>query len=220
MPGLRSFFDRYLDPADRLGEILFGLIMALGFTGAVRLGLDEPDNRTLFVSILGCNIAWGIVDGVMYVLTALFDRGRRARIIREVLSSPTEEAAVARVAEELDDRLEPLTTPEERRQIHLWVIELARRAHREQVHVRREDILGGVAAGLTVILATLPVVVPYLIVRDPHWAARLSHLVGLTLLFALGAGWGRLVGGGAWRIGAGLTLTGMILVGITIAMGG
>src|SRR4030095_1923207 len=32
-----TFIQRYLDPDDRLGEILFGLIMALGFTGAVRL---------------------------------------------------------------------------------------------------------------------------------------------------------------------------------------
>jgi len=40
MKAIRDLIGRYLDPADRLGEILFGLIMALGFTGAVRLGLD------------------------------------------------------------------------------------------------------------------------------------------------------------------------------------
>ena len=32
----RAFIRRHLEPTDRLGEILFGLIMALGFTGAVR----------------------------------------------------------------------------------------------------------------------------------------------------------------------------------------
>ena len=46
-------------------HLLFGLIMALGFTGAVRLGREEADNRTLFIGILGGNIAWGIVDGGM-----------------------------------------------------------------------------------------------------------------------------------------------------------
>ncbi len=194
--------------------------MALGFTGAVRLGLEEPDNRGLFLGILGCNIAWGVVDGVMYVLTALFDRGRRARIIRDVLDSPNEEAAMVRVGKELDDRLVPLTTPEERRQIYRWVTELARRAHREKVHVRRDDLLGGVAAGMAVILATLPVVVPYLVIRDPFWAARLSNLVGLALLFSLGAWWGRVVGGSPLRVGTGLTFVGSILVGVTIAMGG
>jgi hypothetical protein len=220
MQRIRDFTHEYLDPGARLGEMLFGLIMALGFTGAVRLGLEEPDNRALFLGILGCNIAWGVVDGVMYVLTAMFDRGRRARIIREVLSSPTEETAIARVAEELDDRLVPLTTPEERRQIYSGITELARRAHRERVHVSRADLMGGTAAGLAVILATLPVVLPYLVFRNPHLAARLSHLIGLALLFVLGAWWGRVVGGSPWRIGAGLTAVGCVLVGLTIAMGG
>ncbi len=217
---ITDFIDRYLDPADRLGEILFGLIMALGFTGAVRLGLDEADNRALFVGILGCNIAWGVVDGVMYVLTRLFARGSRARIIRDVLSLPTEEAVMARVGKELDDRLAPLTTAEERQRIYRSIVELTRRASQEKVRVRREDLLGGVAVGAVVILATFPMVAPYLIVRNPYWAVRLSNLIGLVLLFMLGAWWGRVVGGSSWRIGAGLTLVGALLTVITIALGG
>jgi len=35
---LGRFIQRKLDPADRLGEILFGLIMALAIIGAVRVG--------------------------------------------------------------------------------------------------------------------------------------------------------------------------------------
>jgi hypothetical protein len=87
---MATFIQRYLEPADRLGEILFGLIMALGFTGAVRLGVEDADNRTLFISILGCNIAWAIVDGVMYVLTALFEQGRKALLVRDVRAAPSE----------------------------------------------------------------------------------------------------------------------------------
>lgn len=220
MRALRDFIGRFLDPADRLGEGLFGLIMALGFTGAVRLGLEESDNWSLFLGILGCNIAWGVVDGVMYVLAAMFDRGRRARIVHEVLESPTEEAAMARVADELDDRLEPVTTLEERRRVYQWIIQLARRSSREEVHVRRDDLLGGLAAGLLVILITLPVLVPFLVVRDSYVAVRSSNLVGLALLFLIGVWWGRVAGGNPWRIGAGLTVVGSILVGITIALGG
>ncbi|NJN52420.1 MAG: VIT family protein, partial [Gammaproteobacteria bacterium] len=96
------FINRTLAPADRLGEILFGLIMALGFTGAVRLGLEEADNRTLFVSILGCNAAWGVVDGVMYVLVQLFERGRRFRLARTIQRTGDEEAT-ALVAAEYDE---------------------------------------------------------------------------------------------------------------------
>jgi hypothetical protein len=217
---MRDFIRRHLDPADRLGEVLFGLIMALGFTAAVRLGREEPDNRELFIGILGCNIAWGIVDCVMYILTALFDRGRRARIVRAALSAPTEESALASVGEELDDRLAPLTTAEERLTIYRWVLELARRAQQEKVRVRREDLFGGIAAGLLVILATIPIVVPYLLIQNPHAAARVSHLTGLTLLFLVGASWGRAAGGSGWRLGLGLTALGLLLVGVTVVLGG
>jgi len=217
---MRAFFHRNLDPADRLGEILFGLIMALGFTGAVRLGLEEADNHALFIGIFGCNLAWAIVDGVMFVLTQLFDRGRHTRLGRDVLNAPSEHVALRRIGEEIDNPLLALATPEEREQIHRRVLELLRRVKPEQPSVRREDLMGGVAVGLIILFATLPVVVPFLVVSSPALAVRLSHLIALIELFLLGAWWGGMVGGNPLRIAAGLTLVGVVLVLITIVLGG
>ncbi len=217
---MRSFVRRYLDPVDRLGEILFGLIMALGFTGAVRLGEEKADNRALFIGILGCNLAWAVVDGVMYVLTTLFERGRKARLMRDVRSAPTDAAALRHVDDELGDRLASLTTREEREQIYGWVLEIVRRGQSEQPRIRREDVLGGVAVALVIVLATLPVVVPYLVMSNPNRAVRVSNLIALTLLFLLGVWWGRIVGARPFRIGAGVTLVGIALVFITIVLGG
>lgn len=217
---LREFINRHLDPADRLGEILFGLIMALGFTAAVRLGVEEPDNRKLFVSILGCNLAWGIVDGVMYVLTAVFERARKARIIRAVRAAPTEEDALARVSREFEDVLAPLTTAEERREMYRWIARLAKREVPLHVGVHRADVMGAAAVALLIVLSTLPVVVPFLLVPNPVLASRLSNLIVLALLFLVGHWWGKVVGASPWRIGVGLTLVGICLVAITITLGG
>jgi hypothetical protein len=217
---LRTFIHHHLDPADRLGEILFGLIMALGFTGAVRLGIDEADSRALFIGIFGCNLAWALVDGVMFVLTALFERGRQARVVRDVLQAPSEETALQRIGEELDGPLLSLTTAVERSRIHRAVLQLARRATAEPPRVRPDDLLGGLAVALIIVLATLPVVVPFLLVPNPEVAVRVSNWVALSELFLLGAWWGRLIGGSALRIGAGLTVVGVVLVLITIALGG
>lgn len=217
---MRAFFERYLDPADRLGEVLFGLIMALGFTGAVRLGHEAADNRALFIGIFGCNLAWAIVDGVMYVLTALFDRGRKARLFREVARTGSDDEALRRIGDELDGPLMDLTTPEERGQIHRWILTILRRERPDPPQLRRVDVLGGVAVTLVIVLATFPIVVPYLVLANPNVAVRLSHLIALTLLFLLGAWWGRVVGGRPLRIASGLTLLGMTLVLITIALGG
>jgi VIT1/CCC1 family predicted Fe2+/Mn2+ transporter len=217
---MRSFFDRYLDPADRLGEVLFGLIMALCITGAVRLGREEADSRALLVGILGCNLAWAIVDGVMYVLTALFERGRQTRLARDVKNAPTEEAALQHIAGELDDPLLSLTTEEERGQIHRWVLEIVRRGDPAPARVKREDLLGGAAVALAILLATLPVLVPFLVVGDPNVAVRLSNAIAVTELFLLGAWWGKVVGVDPLRNASGLTLVGVLLVLVTIALGG
>jgi len=217
---MRAFIHRHLDPADRLGEVLFGLIMALGFTGAVRLGREEADNMALFIGIFGCNLAWAIVDGVMFVLTELFERGRQARATRDVLAAPNEEVALKRIDEELGGPLLALTSPQERQQVLRRVLELLRGNKPEQPSVRGKDLMGGVAVALIIILATLPVVIPFLILRNPYVAVRVSNLVALTQLFLLGAWWGRMVGGSPLRIAGGLTLVGVVLVLITIVLGG
>ncbi len=215
-----SLILRQLDPATRLGEILFGLIMALGFTAAVRLGVDEANNRELLIAILGCNLAWGIVDGVMFVMLSLFERGRKARLVHRVLSSPTEEAALGMIGEEFDDRLELLTSPEERREFYRRILEVARRTRLEPPRIRRDDILGGIAVSIIIMLATLPIVVPFILVSNPTLAVRLSNLIALILQFWLGCWWGRTVGANPLRIGAGVTSVGVILVLITVVLGG
>ncbi len=217
---MRAFIHRYLDPVDRLGEILFGLIMALGFTGAVRLGQEEADNHALFIGILGCNLAWAIVDGVMFVLAQLFERGRQAKLARDVLRAPNEEAALQRIDDELDGPLLGLTTPEERQQVHRRVLELLRRSTPERPRVRRADLMGGLAVAMIILFATLPVVVPFLTPANANVAVRISNSVALMELFLLGMWWGRMVGGSSLRMAAGLTLVGIVLVLITIVLGG
>src|SRR6187200_1669187 len=102
MRALRRFVDVHVEPADRLAEMIFGLVMALGVTGAIRLGTHDLDNRELFVSVLGCNLAWGIVDGVVLVLMRLFERGRIARIVGHARAASDEDAAVEAIAKEID----------------------------------------------------------------------------------------------------------------------
>jgi hypothetical protein len=91
-PAARSssrFVHRYLDPGERLGEILFGLIMVLTFTLTARATLgEEGGDRELLIAALGCNLAWGIIDGGMYLMTAMLDRARDAREQAALLGVP------------------------------------------------------------------------------------------------------------------------------------
>ena len=217
---MRGFIRTHLGPADFLGEILFGLIMALGFTGAVRLGNEQADSRELFIGILGCNIAWAIVDGVMYALTELFERGRRARIGRDALAASTDDEALRIVSGELDDSLGHLTTAEQRQGLAPGVLAHLRTHGAAHPRLRRPDVMGGLAVALVILACTLPIVAPLYFIETPETAVRISNAVALTLLFLLGTWWGRVVGLGSIKIGFGLTAIGMALVGVTIALGG
>ena len=83
-----------LNPVDRVSEMLFGLFMALTFIGAVSVaGRGEVQVRTLFITALGCNLAWGLVDAVMYLVRTATTRGRSHSLILAVRAAPDADAA-------------------------------------------------------------------------------------------------------------------------------
>ena len=58
--------------------MLFGLIMVLTFTGSLSVAeADRDDVRTMLIGALGCNLAWGIIDGVLYLMGSLAEKGTR-----------------------------------------------------------------------------------------------------------------------------------------------
>ncbi|HEY7088242.1 MAG TPA: hypothetical protein VH518_09150, partial [Tepidisphaeraceae bacterium] len=68
---------RVLEPIDRVSEILFGLIMVLTFTGSLSVAeAGREDVRTMLIAALGCNLAWGIIDALLYLMGCLAERGR------------------------------------------------------------------------------------------------------------------------------------------------
>src|SRR5580765_1290326 len=85
----RPWLFRALDPADALAEMTCGLVMVLTIlctAGWYVSGSDDP-RRTLAFSAFGCCLAWGIIDGFLYVASAVYSRGRRGRLIRSVQAS-------------------------------------------------------------------------------------------------------------------------------------
>ena len=70
LDGRSSLMDRYLDPATSLGEVLFGLIMTLTFTLGAGIIIEDEGRegaRQLLIALIGCNIAWGIIDAALYL---------------------------------------------------------------------------------------------------------------------------------------------------------
>src|SRR5512139_112158 len=97
---------RVLDPVSRISEIIFGVLMALSFTGALNAATaGREEVRTMLLTALGCNLAWGLVDAVMYLMATLTGRARNLTLLRRVRGAVDPQAAHASIAEALPGRL-------------------------------------------------------------------------------------------------------------------
>jgi hypothetical protein len=208
-----------LDPLERSGEILFGLIMVLSFTGSLSAATaSREDVRTMLIGALGCNLAWGIVDGVMYLLTLLGERGRSLALVRDVKAAREAGDARALVVAALPEELEGLVRPGELDPL----IERVRALPEPPRWPRltRSDFMGALGILLLVFVSTLPVAIPFLVVQDTVRAMRWSNAVALAMLFAMGYLQGRYAGLRPLVAGFSMMGLGMVLVGLTIALGG
>src|SRR5580765_7631913 len=76
---------RVLEPVERISEVLFGLIMVLTFTGSLSVAeAERAEVRTMLIGALGCNLAWGIIDAVLYLMGSLAEKGRNLMAFRAV----------------------------------------------------------------------------------------------------------------------------------------
>jgi hypothetical protein len=100
---------KYLDPSDRLEEVLCGLIMVLDFTliAGLTAGSGKQGVRHLLIAALGCNVAWGIIDGALFVVGNLTARRQRRRLLSEIRNAPNESAAFSAISIHLDPLLSP-----------------------------------------------------------------------------------------------------------------
>jgi VIT1/CCC1 family predicted Fe2+/Mn2+ transporter len=206
-----------LSPVDRVCELCFGLFMALTFVGAVSATTDDPDpGRVMFYTALGCNLAWGLADGVIHLVRTLTDRTRRLRIATAVRAEADAAAGVATLRGELGGVMRTLVGDAEleavrRRLLAVPTLPPAR--------LDRRDYGAAVGIFALVTLGTFPVALPFLI-WEPGPALLVSRVLTLTMLFLCGLALGRHAGGGGWKAGLGMTVLGVVLTAAIIALGG
>jgi hypothetical protein len=208
-----------LDPTDRFSEVVFGTIMAMTFTGTVSVAnAGEQDVRELLYAALGGNLAWGIVDAVMYVITSVADRGWAHRLVRAIGEAKDVDAGRRILADNLPEGLAGLLPTGVLEGIRTAIADGARNA--PQPRVTRGDFAGALGVFSLVVLGTLPVTLPFVFVSDVALAMRVSQGIGLTMLFLNGFALGHYAGFGAWRWGLAMLAIGVALVSLVIALGG
>jgi VIT1/CCC1 family predicted Fe2+/Mn2+ transporter len=208
-----------LDPVDRVSEILFGLIMALTFTLSLSAGqAGRADVREMLVGAIGCNLAWGLVDAVMYLMSSLIERSRGLLTLRKVREAHDPGTADRLIAEALPPVIAEDLGPARLGMLREHLVNLP--GVPAQTGLGWEDWKGAIAVFLLVFVSTFPLAVPFLFIHDAALALRVSNGIAIILLYWCGSTLARYAGRPPWRTGLAMVVLGIVLVGITMALGG
>jgi VIT1/CCC1 family predicted Fe2+/Mn2+ transporter len=209
---------RVLDPSELTAEVLFGLIMVLTFTGSLSVAEAGPaDVRAMLIGALGCNLAWGVIDGVLYLMGVLAEKSSSLNLLLRIRAAgdmATARALIAAAAPVLASGL----GPEDVERLRLRLLDLP--APPPRMRLDAHDWRGAFGVFALVVLATFPVALPFLFIRDPGVALRASNGVAVVMLFVTGMAYGRAIQRSPWMIAGGMALLGITLVALTIALGG
>jgi hypothetical protein len=206
-----------LDPVERISEALFGLIMVLTFTCSMSATSGHDDVHTMLHGAVGCNLVWGVIDAVMFLMACLAERAQGIDTLRAVRRAATPAQAQRIIAAALPP---VVAAALQAGSLEAVREEMTRLEEPARPTLQPRDWLGALAVFLWVFLVTLPVAVPFLVMREPHRALRFSNVIAVALLFVMGRAYGRSVGINAWWTGLVMVLLGSALVAATIALGG
>lgn len=210
---------RVLEPIERISEVLFGLIMILTFTCSFSVaGAGRSEVRTMLLGALGCNLAWGIIDAIMYLMGCLAEEARSLATLRAVRTANDAEKANRAISKALPPAVASALGSAELERIRLRLQEL----HEPALYPRlgRKDWVGAAGVFFLVVVATCPVVLPFIFMQHALRAQRVSNSIAIGLLFLTGYSFGRCTGYHPRVMGITMVVLGGVLVGLTILLGG
>ena len=187
-------------------------------------GLEIPEGREgvrqLLLAAIGCNLAWGIIDAVMFILNSVTVRTGKMRLVHAVQRAPDGSAALALIQTEIEPELQELLDPQQADAFSRSVLEHIARAKVTKKLLTKDDLYGAFACFILVFVSCLPAAIPFLVFAEPRVALRVSNFLSLALLFAVGWKWGRYTGDKPWTVSSVTVALGLVLVTIAIFLGG
>jgi hypothetical protein len=209
--------EQLLDPVDRVSEVLFGLIMAVTIIGSLSVATaGRADVRTVLGAALGCNLAWGLVDAMMYLVRTLAGRTRNRSLAKLITAADTD-AAHRLIERSLPATVVAITGPAEIEGMRQRLLASPVRGD----GLGREDFLAAFGIFVLVVVATFPVALPFVVIGDAGIAMRVSQAIAVAMLFVAGFALGRYaIHHRPWLTGTAMGLFGVVLIAAVKALGG
>jgi len=210
---------RVLDPIDRVSEVLFGLIMVLTFTGSLSVAeAGRDDVRAMLIGALGCNLSWGIIDAILYLMGCLADKGSAYATFRAVRAAGSPAEGRRQLVEALPPALASVLDDDDLEKMRLRLEKAPEPT--APPGLSRDDWRGALGVFLLVVLSTFPVVIPFIVMSGAMPALRVSNTIAVVLLAMTGYAFGRITGRRPILVAASMVVLGAALVAMTMALGG
>ncbi|MBX7110110.1 MAG: hypothetical protein K1X61_15780 [Chitinophagales bacterium] len=154
----------------------------------------------------------------MYLVFAKTDESRESSILKFVRKSNNSREACQFITDALPSSIAGVMQPGE---IELIRQRIALSPEPKPVKGDRiKDFKTAAGIFLIVLLSTFPVAIPFLFHSNLQIALRISNAIGILMMFFCGWGLGKYAGRNSLLTGITISLFGIILVTIAIALGG
>jgi hypothetical protein len=210
---------RFLEPLDRISEILFGLIIVLTFTCSFGFRqVEQGEVHTMLIEVIGCSLAWGVIDAVFYMLGCLAESGHNLLLLRQVRRTSDPGEARQIIASVMPPLIASRLPSDQYESLHQELRQLPEPPTRPPL--TRRNLLGALSVFLAAFGSIFPVAIPFTFMSDARLALRVSNGIAIALLFLAGYGLGRYSSNHPWRWGVAMVVLGFAMVGVAIALGG
>src|SRR6185436_18890931 len=169
-----------LNTMDRVSEILFGIIMTLTFTCSIGIATTKnTEIRQLIIAAISCNIAWGLVDAIGYIVSTIVQRSRNRTILNSVLTTSDADKARKDISDSLPPSIASVLVAADLEQIRKKLANLPDSAL--QVRLTTRHLKKSVMIFLLMFISTFPIVIPFIFIRDTQLALRISNMTAIVL---------------------------------------
>lgn len=200
-------------------EIIFGTILVLTFTTTVSITHDDNlEIKHLLWAAIACNFAWSTIDGATSIISGIFDRTKKLKVIKSVRNAQNNEEAVSILLENF--QVLALADIRHDQLVNLYEKLKSLPPPPDRVPKLWRDFKGGIIIFCMGFSATFPITIPFLLMKDPLTAKYVSDGIGISILFLCGYSIGKKIGIAPLRSGFIMLLVGITFFLLTLGMGG
>ena len=109
--------------------------------------------------MIGCNLAWGLVDAVMFLMSSLSERGNDIQTLRAVQTAPTPDAAHRVIVGLLPPVVASLFNRDDLEHVRTGLLGMTSAPAKPSL--TKDDWAGALGVFLLVFLSTFPIVIPF-----------------------------------------------------------